>query len=93
MIKPFEDKVLLKPVKDEEKTSASGLVLTGMNDEKPSEAIVEAVGPGLIFPNGTKLEIDLEPGDKVTYSKFAGVDYEEYVLVPYKDILAVLDVE
>jgi len=93
MIKPFEDKVLLKPVKDEEQLSSSGLVLTGMNDEKPSEAIVEAVGPGLVFPNGSKLEIDLKPGDKVTYSKFSGVDYEDYVLIPYKDILAVLDVE
>jgi len=93
MIKPFEDKVLLKPVKDEEQLSSSGLVLTGINDENPSEAIVEAVGPGLVFPNGSKLEIDLKPGDKVMYSKFSGVDYEDYILIPYKDILAVLDVE
>lgn len=93
MIKPFEDKVLLRPVKETEKISDSGLVLAGMEDETPSEAIVEAVGPGLVFPDGTRLDIDLSPGDKVFYSKFAGVEYEDYILIPYKDILAVLDSE
>lgn len=93
MIKPLEDKVLLRPIKETEQVSASGLVLAGMEDEKPSEAIVEAVGPGLVFPDGTRLDIDLQPGDKVVYSKFAGVEYEDYVLIPYRDILVVLDVE
>lgn len=93
MIKPFEDKVLVKPAKETEKVSDSGLVLAGLEQETPSEGIVEAVGPGMEFPNGTKLEIELKPGDKVFYSKFAGIEYEEYILIPYKDILAVLDIE
>lgn len=93
MIKPFEDKVLVKPEKDAERFSDSGLVLAGLEQETPSEGIVEAVGPGIRFPNGTKLEIELKPGDKVFYSKFAGIEYEDYILIPYKDILAVLDSE
>jgi len=39
MIKPLEDKVLLRPIKETEQVSASGLVLAGMEDEKPSEAV------------------------------------------------------
>lgn len=90
MVKPFEDKVLVKPVKETEKVSDSGLVLAGLEEETPSEGIVEAVGPGLQFPNGTKLEIDLKPGDRIFYSKFAGIEYKDYLLIPYKEILAVL---
>jgi molecular chaperone GrpE (heat shock protein) len=35
-------------------------------------------------------QIDLKPGDKVSYSKFAGTEYEDYLIIPYKDIYAVL---
>lgn len=90
MIKPFEDKVLVKPVKETEKVSDSGLVLAGLEEETPSEGIVEAVGPGLTFANGSRLDIPLKPGDKVFYSKFAGIEYEDYLLIPYKEILVVL---
>ena len=89
-IKPLEDKVLLKPIVEKETVTASGFILQSNKEDKPSEAIVEAVGPGIVFPNGTKLEIDLKPGDKVSYSKFSGVEYGEYILIPYKDILVVL---
>lgn len=86
---PLEDKVVLRPVKDDDVTS-SGLVLAKIGDEKPSEGIVEAVGPGIIFPNGTKLEIDLKVGDKVVYSKYGGTEFDDVIILPYKDILVVL---
>lgn len=88
-IKPLEDKVVIKPIK-EEQTSASGLIIQRVSEEKPSEGIVIAVGPGVIFGNGSRLEIDLSPGDKVAYSKFAGVEFEDYLILPYRDILAVI---
>lgn len=86
---PLEDKVVVRPVKDDEVTS-SGLVLAKIGDEKPSEGIVEAVGPGIVFPNGTKLEIDLKVGDKVVYSKYGGTEFDDVIILPYKDILVVL---
>lgn len=91
MIKPFEDKVLVRPIKESEQFSETGLVLAGMEQEIPSEGIVEAVGDGLQFSNGTRLDIDLKPGDKVFYSKHSGTEYEDYLLIAYKDILVVLD--
>lgn len=88
-LRPLEDKVIVKPIK-EEAVSASGLIIQRAGEEKPSEGIVVAVGPGLEFANGSRMEIDLNPGDRVAYSKFAGVEYEEYLILPYRDILAVL---
>ncbi len=92
MLKPLEDKVVVKPIK-EEQTSSSGLIIQRANEEKPSEGIVIAVGPGVTFGNGTKLEIDLKPGDKVMFSKYSGTEYEEYLILPYKDIFAVISEE
>jgi chaperonin GroES len=94
MLVPLEDKVLIEPITEPETVSASGFVIPKLNEEKSTEGIVIAVGPGITFPNGTKLEIDLKPGDKVVYSKFAGTEVEDggkdYLLVPYRDIFAVI---
>lgn len=88
---PIEDKVIVKPIIEEEKRTATGFIIQRNSDEKPSEGIVEAVGPGLVFPNGTKLEIDLKPGDKVAYSKYSGTEVEGFLILPYKDIFAVIE--
>ena len=93
-LKPLEDKIVLKVEKESEKTSASGLIIQTMQDEKPQEAIVLAVGPGITFGNGEKMVPDVNIGDKVLFSKYQGtevtVDNEKYLIVSYRDILAVI---
>lgn len=95
MIKPLEDKVVVKPIEESEKTSAGGLIIANVNSEKPTEAIVIAVGPGFTAANGDKVTIDLKPGDKVIYSKYAGTEiehnYEKLIILPYRDIFAVVE--
>jgi chaperonin GroES len=94
MIKPLEDKVVVKPIEETEKTSASGLIITSAAGEKPTEAIVVAVGPGFTAGNGDKVTIDLNPGDKVIYSKYSGTEiehnHEKLIILPYRDIFAVI---
>jgi chaperonin GroES len=94
MIKPLEDKVVVKPIEEAEKTSASGLIITKLEKEKPTEGIVIAVGSGATFADGTKMTIDLQVGDKVIYSKYSGTEIEHQnenlVILPYRDIFAVI---
>ena len=93
-LKPLEDKIVLKVEKEAEKTSAGGLIIQTMQEEKPQEAIVVAVGPGVTFSNGEKMVPDVSVGDKVLFSKYQGsevtVDNEKYLIVAYRDILAVI---
>jgi chaperonin GroES len=93
-LKPLEDKIVLQVEKETEKTSAGGLIIQTMQEEKPQEAIVLAVGPGITFGNGEKLVPDVSVGDKVLFSKYQGtevtVDNEQYLIVSYRDILAVI---
>lgn len=95
MIRPLEDKVLVKPVEEAEKKSASGLIISTLEKEKPTEGFVIAVGNGATFADGTKMTLDVKPGDKVIYSKYGGTDIEhegaDYVLLPYRDIFAVIE--
>src|SRR6266516_1016483 len=92
-LRPLGDRVVIKPVEREEKTK-SGLVLPDTAKEKPQEGMVEAVGPGRILDNGTKVPMELQVGDKVLYAKYTGnefkVDEIEYLIVSEKDVLAVV---
>lgn len=92
ILKPLSDRVVLKPVKAEEKTKG-GIVLPDTAKDKPQEGEIVAVGPGKVLDNGTKLAPEVKVGDRVIYSKYSGseikVDGEEYLIVRESDILAV----
>lgn len=92
-IKPLGDRVVIKRLEAEEKTK-SGIVLTGTAKERPQEAQVVAVGPGVIV-DGKRVEMDVKVNDKVLYSKYAGtevkLDGEEYIILKQDDILAIVE--
>ena len=91
-IKPLGNRVVIKRVEAEEKT-ASGIVLPGQAQEKPQQAEVIAVGPGGNI-DGKEVVMQVNVGDKVIYSKYAGTDVEldkeEYIIVKQSDILAIV---
>ena len=74
-------------------TTKSGIVLPGQAKEKPQEAEVIAVGPGGNI-DGKEVVMQVNVGDKVIYSKYAGTDVEldkeEYIIVKQSDILAIV---
>ena len=93
MIKPIEDKIVLKVSKEEQKT-ASGLVLATASEDKSNEGVVVAVGPGIVLQDGSRVIPDLSVGDKVIFSKYGGtpvdIDGEEFLILPYRDIFVVI---
>lgn len=87
-IKPIGERVLIKPIKEEEKT-ASGIILPGASDkEKPNLGIVIAVG------KGEKLE-DIKANQTIVYNKYAGTEIkdgeEKYIILNGEDVLAVVE--
>ncbi|ASS41181.1 co-chaperone GroES [Eubacterium minutum ATCC 700079] len=88
-IKPLGNRVALKKLEAEEKTSG-GIILTSSAKEAPQVAEVVAAGPG------SKDEpMELKVGDKVVFSKYAGTDIkfegEEYTIMSQDDILAIVE--
>ncbi len=92
----MDDKVIVKPIKEDETTTNSGFVLSNI-EEKPNEAIVIAVGPGILLGNGQMMVPDVSVGDKVVFAKYQGTevdhDGESYLILAYRDILAILESE
>ena len=88
-INPIGERVLLKPIKKEEKTK-SGILLSSKssNTDTKNEAEVVALG------KGEKLE-GIKVGDKVIFNKFSGNEIEDgdikYLIVNADDILAVIE--
>ena len=94
MIKPLNDRVLIKMVEAEVETK-SGIILAATSQEKPQIAEVIEVGPGGVDENGKKIEMQVKKGDKVIKIKYSGteVKYEgiEYIIVRHSDILAIVE--
>ncbi len=90
---PLGDRVVLKQLVAEE-TTKSGIVLPGQNKEKPQQAEVVAVGPG-ITADGKEVKMEVKVGDLVIYSKYSGTEVkleeDEYIVVKQSDILAVVE--
>lgn len=90
MIRPLNDRVVLKLIQEEE-TTKGGIILAANAKEKNNFAVVVAV-------NGfydDEDNVDLKVGDKVIFDGYSGttvnVDDEEFVIVKEENILCVIE--
>jgi chaperonin GroES len=92
-IKPIGNRVVLRPVKKEEKTS-SGIILPDSAQDKPKTAEVIAVGNGGQTPTGTDYVMSVEVGDTVVYGNSykteISIEGEDVLIMSETEILAVL---
>ena len=88
---PLGERVIIKPI-EQEQTTRGGIVLPDTAKEKPQEGEVVAAGPGRMNDDGQRIPMELSKGDRVVYSKYAGMEYkdgdEEYLILRESDILA-----
>ena len=93
-IRPLHDRVIVKRVKEEEKTKG-GIIIPDTAKEKPIEGEVIAVGNGKILEDGKVRPIAVKKGDKVLFGKYSGtevkVDGQELLVMREEDILAVIE--
>ncbi len=93
-IQPLADRVLIEPLRQEEKTK-SGIVLPDtVQKEKPEEGKVVAVGPGKLLENGKRQPLSVKKGDRVLFAKYGPteikVEDKEYLIAQEDDILAII---
>lgn len=93
-IRPLHDRVLVKR-SEEERTTASGIVIPDSATEKPDQGEVIAVGNGKKDDNGNIIALDVKVGDKVLFGKYAGqtvkVDGDELMVMTESDIMAIIE--
>ena len=93
-IKPINDKVLVKRIEAEGKTKG-GIILPDNAKEKPREGKVVAVGSGKLLKSGERAKAQVQKGDRVIFSSYAGTELklegEDYLILGEEDILAVVE--
>jgi len=89
MMKPINDRVVVKPAPADTKTSG-GIIIPDTAKEKPQRGDVVAVGPG---KDGNLMTVAV--GDIVLYGKYSGqeLNYEDtdYLIMREDDILVIHD--
>ena len=93
-IRPLHDRVIVRRI-EEEKTTASGLIIPDSATEKPSQGEILAVGKGKTADNGTVVKLDVAVGDTVIFGQFAGTEIksngESLLVMREDDIVAIID--
>ena len=93
-IRPLHDRVIVKRLDNERKT-ASGIVIPDNAAEKPDQGEVIAVGPGKKDDSGKTIAMDLKVGDRVLFGKYAGqgvkIEGEEVLVMLEEDVMGVIE--
>jgi len=93
-LRPLHDRVIIKRM-DNERTTASGIVLPENAAEKPDQGEILAVGNGKIGDDGKVVPMAVKTGDKVLFGKYSGqsvkVDGDEVLVMREEDIMAIVE--
>ncbi len=93
-IRPLGDRILVKRIEEEEKTKG-GIIIPDTAKEKPQEGRVIAVGRGKMTEDGKIIPLDVKPGDRVLFGKYAGsevkINGEEHLILREDDVLGVIE--
>jgi chaperonin GroES len=93
-IRPLQDRVIVKRVKEEEKTKG-GIIIPDTAKEKPIEGEVVAVGSGKVLDDGKLRKMEVKEGDRVLFGKYAGtevkIEGEEHLILREDDILGIIE--
>ena len=92
-LKPLHDRVLVRRVESDEKTSG-GLIIPESAKEKPAEGVIVAAGEGARKDSGELIAMSVSEGDKILFCKWSGtevtIDGEELLIMKESDILGTL---
>ena len=93
-IRPLYDRIIVKRVEQQRQT-ASGIVIPDTAAEKPEQGEVTAVGSGRLMQDGTVRPLQVKTGDRVLFGKYAGqtvkLEGEEYLVMREEDVLGIIE--
>ncbi len=93
-IRPLHDRVMVRRLENEEKTPG-GIVIPDTAKEKPIQGEIVAVGKGKVLEDGKVQPLEVKPGDKVLFGKYAGTEVkvgnEELLVMREEDIMGVIE--
>ena len=91
--KPLHDRVVVRRVENDEKTSG-GLIIPDSAHEKPAEGEIVSVGTGARDESGNRIAMDVKAGDRILFGKWSGTEVkingEDMLIMKESDILGIM---
>jgi chaperonin GroES len=91
---PLGDKVIVKRMEAEERTSG-GILLPDMARDKPQQGRVLSIGDGRLLADGSRVQHQVSEGDRIFFGRYAGTEVQvgddELLIMSENDILAVVN--
>jgi chaperonin GroES len=94
-IRPIDERVLIKALKEEEKKVGS-IIIPDTAKERPQMGEVVALGDDIEVADRKQKKLSdlIKVGDRIVYARYGGteikMDNDEYLLVSRNDVLAVV---
>ncbi len=93
-VRPLHNRLIVQRLEEEEKT-LGGIIIPDTAKEKPQQGKVIAVGGGKRDDKGKLVAMEVQKGDRVLFSKYAGSDVElegdDHLIISEDDVLAILE--
>ncbi len=93
-IRPLYDRIIVRRL-EQQKQTASGIVIPDTAGEKPEQGEVIAVGNGRLLQDGSVRALQVKTGEKVLFGKYAGqtvkLDDQEFLVLREEDVLGIIE--
>ena len=95
-IRPIGEYVLVEPESEQEKTTASGLVIQSTSKgERPQKGKIVALGSGRVTEDGKTVKFNVEVGQTVMFKRYSPeeveMDGKQMLLMKESDLLAIIE--
>ena len=92
-VRPLADRILIRRT-DKSEDMSGGIIIPDTAKEKPSEGVIEAVGPGARDESGKIVALDVKAGDRILFGKWSGtevkLDGKDLLIMKESDIMGVI---
>ena len=95
-LRPLHDRIVVRRLEGGEE-NVGGIIIPDSAKEKPQRGTVIAVGNGVIREGGTRMALDVKPGDVILFGKYTNqeikLDGEDYLVMREDEVLAVIETD
>lgn len=95
-VRPLHDRIIVRRL-DEGEQNIGGIIIPDSAKEKPQQGKILAVGDGRVTEDGTRITMDVRPGNVILFGKYSGqdvtIDGEDYLIVKEDEVLAVIETD
>ena len=92
-LRPLHDRVLIKRIEEKE-TLKGGIIIPDTAKEKSQEGEVVSVGTGKMLESGSKVPLEVKPGDRILFGKYSGAEVklggQDYLILREDEIVGIL---